>query len=435
VAQITQYDLRVSDNGRFFQHEDGKPFFWLADTAWELFHRLDRTELHTYLATRGQQGFNVVQAVLLAEMDGVNSPNREGQLPLIDRDPARPDLRKGGYWDLVDHAVDEAAKHGLYMALLPTWGDKVNKDWGTGPVIFDEANARAYGRFLGERYGHRPNVLWVNGGDRDPKDRKDVYRAIAQGLRETEKPKRLMTFHPMGGRSSSADFHEEAWLDFNMMQSGHGFYGIRCDQMIDKDYARLPTKPVLDGEPNYENHRPFDNMPKYPHFRAFDVRRASYWSVFAGGCGITYGCHAVWQMASPLFPPVNHPMGTWRHSLALPGAVQLEHLKRLMLSRPYFSRIPDQTLVLDQPEPSEFAIRATRDAQGTYALIYFPAPYPTRIAVDRLRGPLRGWWYDPRTGASTEIADPGITFDPPTAEDWVLVLDSRAAGYAEPGLS
>lgn len=32
--------LRVSSNNRFLETSDGKPFFWLGDTAWELFHRL-----------------------------------------------------------------------------------------------------------------------------------------------------------------------------------------------------------------------------------------------------------------------------------------------------------------------------------------------------------------------------------------------------------
>src|SRR5829696_3180637 len=34
--------LKVSENRRFLVKEDGSPFFYLGDTAWELFHRLDR---------------------------------------------------------------------------------------------------------------------------------------------------------------------------------------------------------------------------------------------------------------------------------------------------------------------------------------------------------------------------------------------------------
>ena len=36
--------LTVSANGRFLTWTDGEPFFYLGDTAWELFHRLNREE-------------------------------------------------------------------------------------------------------------------------------------------------------------------------------------------------------------------------------------------------------------------------------------------------------------------------------------------------------------------------------------------------------
>ncbi len=48
--------LNVSDNKRFLVHEDGTPFFWLGDTAWELFHRLNREEADRYLSNRAEKG-------------------------------------------------------------------------------------------------------------------------------------------------------------------------------------------------------------------------------------------------------------------------------------------------------------------------------------------------------------------------------------------
>ena len=41
---IAAPQLKVSENQRFLVYADGKPFFWLGDTAWELFHRLNREE-------------------------------------------------------------------------------------------------------------------------------------------------------------------------------------------------------------------------------------------------------------------------------------------------------------------------------------------------------------------------------------------------------
>src|SRR5450432_4622182 len=70
--------------------KNGKPFFWLGDTAWELFHRLNREEADRYLKRRREQGFTIIQAVVLAEFDGLHTPNANGDLPLINDDPIKP---------------------------------------------------------------------------------------------------------------------------------------------------------------------------------------------------------------------------------------------------------------------------------------------------------------------------------------------------------
>lgn len=114
----------VSSNKRYILRED-KPFFWIGDTAWELFHRLDRDEADFYLNKRASQGFTVIQAVALAEMDGLDTPNAYGDKPLIDNDPTKPNE---AYFKHLDFIIDKAAQYGLVIGLLPTWGDKVFKD-------------------------------------------------------------------------------------------------------------------------------------------------------------------------------------------------------------------------------------------------------------------------------------------------------------------
>ncbi|RYG47974.1 DUF4038 domain-containing protein, partial [bacterium] len=243
---------KVSDDRRHLVLSDGTPFFWLGDTAWELFHRLDREEIGHYLKTRAEQGFTVIQAVALAEIDGIHDPNPYGERPLVEEDTSR---LNEAYWAHVDWAIDRAAAYGLYVALLPTWGDKVNpSDWGVGPILFDVPKARAFGKIVGRRYAEKDNVIWVNGGDRVPADKRDVWIALAQGLREGDDThERLMTFHPAGCHSSAEEFHDEDWLDMNMLQTGHiaQDYAYLKRMLLDT-YRREPTKPVLDGEPNYE---------------------------------------------------------------------------------------------------------------------------------------------------------------------------------------
>src|SRR5262245_66383345 len=70
--------LRVSANQRFLVTDDGRPFFWLGDTAWEIFHRLTREDVTRYLDNRARLRFTVIQAVALAEFDGLGAPNASG---------------------------------------------------------------------------------------------------------------------------------------------------------------------------------------------------------------------------------------------------------------------------------------------------------------------------------------------------------------------
>src|SRR6476619_1927856 len=97
----------ISSNKRFLL-KDGKPFFWLGDTGWELFHRLSREEADKYLKRRSEQGFTVIQAVVLAEMDGLHKPNAYGQTPLLQDDPSKPNEK---YFEHVDYIIDKAAAY------------------------------------------------------------------------------------------------------------------------------------------------------------------------------------------------------------------------------------------------------------------------------------------------------------------------------------
>lgn len=140
--------------------------------------------------------------------------------------------------------------------MLPTWGDKWNLKWGQGPEIFTPGNAESFGKFLGERYKDYNNIIWVLGGDRAIEEdiHKEITRALARGLRQGDRGRHLITFHPQGGQGSAQYFHEEDWLDFNMRQTSHTLiFPGRYDQVL-VDYNREPIKPVLDAEPIYEDH-------------------------------------------------------------------------------------------------------------------------------------------------------------------------------------
>jgi hypothetical protein len=435
--------LKVSENQRFIVHADGTPFFYLGDTAWELFHRLDRDQAVRYLENRAAKGYTVIQAVALAELNGLNEGNAYGHRPLIDNDPARPLVKDGpdnDYWDHVDFIVNKAESLGLYIGMLPTWGDKWNKKWGVGPVVFTQENAEVYGRWLGQRYKDKP-IIWILGGDRpiESDEHKAIIRCMARGLEQGDNGRGLMTFHPTGGQTSSTWFHGDNWLDFNMHQTGHRDKGSW--DRIAADYNRTPIKPVLDGEPLYEDH-PINFDPlKFGFSADWHIRRLAYWHVFAGACGHTYGCHNIWQMVAPGRSPVSWAHRYWYESLDLWGASDMTYVRSLMLSRPFVTRIPDQSVIASEVGDGDGRVMATRDRSGSFAMVYTPLGQPVTVNLETLSGTqVRAWWYDTRHGTATEIGTfprQGTREFKPSihgkGNDWVLVLDDAAKGFAAPG--
>lgn len=428
--------ILVSDNRRFLMTEERHPFFWLGDTAWELFHRLTREEIRRYFQNRSKKGFTVIQACVLAECDGLHQPDRYGRTPLLDDDPTRP---AEAYFQFVDEVIQMAQEYGLYIGLLPTWGDKVVKLWGVGPVIFTQENAYTYGHYLGRRYKDATNVLWILGGDRPADGVEGVWRNMAAGIKAGVDGHTFMTYHPNGGASSSHWFQDENWLDMHMLQSSHGGRDVSNWEMIARDYHLSSVRPGLDGENNYENH-PVNWNPNNGYFSAYDARKQAYRGVFAGGCGHTYGEHAMWQCFQPGYDPISHPLFYWNEALDHPGSGQMLHLSRLMLSRPYFTRVPDQSLFAAHPGDGAFHGQATRAGDGSYAFVYLPhAATGVHIATSRIAGDCaRAWWYDTRTGEARligEVSTGGTQHftTPGDGPDWVLVLDEKARAFPAPG--
>ncbi|MES2797982.1 MAG: glycoside hydrolase family 140 protein [Bacteroidota bacterium] len=440
IASTSAQTFTISENKHFILKE-GKPFVWVGDTAWELFHKLDREEASFYLSKRAAQGFTLIQAVALAEMEGINVPNAYGERPLINSDPTKPNE---AYYKHVDFIIDKAGELGLTIGLLPTWGDKVFKDrWGAGPEIFNETTAKIYGKWIANRYKNRKNIIWILGGDRNPRaGTADVaiWNAMAAGVAEGlgGNNNAMITFHPQPNKEGSSEwFHNENWFDFNMFQTGHCRDADVYDRMK-KAYDRIPIKPVVDGEPIYEDHPVCFNANENGTTNAYDVRKAIYLDVFAGAFGFTYGCHDIWQMYSPKYEGVNGPKTYWHFALDLPAAKQVKYLRRLIESRPILDRIPDQSIIIENNLPAYERIQATRG--NDYAFVYSIFGKPFTVNMGKITGnQVVAYWYSPRNGEVKEAGKSDNTgtkmFTPPSSgygQDWVLVLDDSAKNYAKP---
>ena len=423
-VDLSHGKLQISADGRHLVHADGTPFFYLGDTAWELFHRLNREEADLYLGDRAAKGFTVIQAVVLAELDGLHTPNAYGELPLENDDPRQPNE---AYFRHVDYIVDKAESLGMFIGMLPTWGDKWNKKWGVGPEIFTPDNAAAYGEFLGRRYRDKP-IIWILGGDRNPENDQHlaIIRAMARGLKKGDGGNHLMTFHPQGGSGSSQWFHNDDWLNFNMFQSGHSAANAPNYRTLLKNYGLKPAKPVLDGEPRYEDH-PIDWKPQNGWFDEWDVRQAAWWSMLSGACGHTYGNHNIWQMWQPGRKPISSARTPWKTAVKHPGSAQVGYMRKLLESKAWQKLVPDEDLLAGEPGEGAEHIRAARAGDGSFAMIYTPTGKTLSVRRERIGRKVNASWFDPRTGKLKPAQADGQSFDPPgepgRGNDWVLVLE------------
>ena len=260
-----------------------------------------------------------------------------------------------------------------------------------------------------------------------------------------------MTFHPQGRQNSAEWFHQDDWLDFNMIQSGHARPAKPNYQFMLENRALQPTKPTLDGEPCYEDHpvkgevwnRRNEPGVLLAWFDEWDVRRAAYMSMLAGACGHTYGDHNIWQMWIPEREPLSVARTPWIEALHDPGSRQMKFFREVFEARPFYRLIPDQDLVADQNPEGPDHVRAARDSEGKFAIFYIPTGRLVQVKLDRLAATnIRAFWFNPRQNAAqligTFVRSEQRTYSPPTQgrnNDWVLIIDDADERLSRLGFS
>jgi hypothetical protein len=472
--------IRVSPDHHFLSQSDGRPFFWLGDTAIDLFVNLTREEVETYLQDRASKGFTMIWVVAMGSGFGgdINPPNRYGQHPFLNSDPTRPNAP---YWDHVDWCIARAGHYGLRVALSPT-SASVTISGRSEDRLFDAAKANTYGRWLASRFRGR-GISWVLGGDANPlwstgseskqaavhltlADFSPIYDAMAKGIAQGEGGDPFITYHPSccsfrgtAEPRTSLYLGDRDWLTMNMIQSGQidvdvtavlrgtglGFAwrGAYNYQPIFAEYESSPARPVIDGEPAAEDLLFEGEQPR--RFSAYESRNRAYHSIFAGAAGHTFFNINMEHLYDPdRGTPVCCGMRmAWKVALNSDGAHQMQYVKALMLSRPYYSRLPDQSVLVGAAGEGAVHISATRDKNGSYAMLYAPQGEPITVALSKLlSGPTAvAWWYDPRTGVASQVVGRFPTtetqvFTPPTSgsdSDWVLVVDDANMHFPPPG--
>lgn len=473
-ADLTR-PIVVSGNGRFLAQPDGEPFFYLGENAEYLLWRLNREETDVYLRDRAGKGFTVIMAHVVPRSD-MNLPNAYGDRPFVSGNVSRPNPR---YFEHIDWIVAKAAQYGLRVGLMPINGLEY-----VAQGKFNVSNVGPYGRWLGDRYRNK-GIIWILGHDMTPiwspgewnpsdlvvSDFRHVYDRMAESLIAASGGEAFITYHPpccnVPGTAqprTSLYWGNRNWLDMNMLQSSHfsdptaflkrsgfefGWTATRGYEPIRMEYDSFPTRPVVDGEPHWENTpRNADPTEAAGRWDEVDIRNAAYQSVFAGAAGHSYGHNSVYAFVNTVPNPgdgfFKFARISWNEALDAPGAKQIGYVKTLMLSRPYFTRIPDQSIVIGDTGEASAHITATRDRSGSYMMVYLPLGQPVTVDLNKLSGlKAQASWYDPRTGVWKRINDTFSTnqpqrFVPPSGghgNDWVLVVDDATNKFTTPTTS
>ena len=452
-------EITVSKNGRYLAFETGQPFFWLGGTSWGMSEWLNRGDVDYYLDNRQQKEFNVVQICLFwgkREDDPLkfttNPVNAYGFRPfkIVDGkpDPSRPDVVEGGtptnpndYWDHVDYIIKAAKKRNMFVAILPVWGRRyVNNEFQIyGESVFSVDDMYEYGRFLGDRYRTDSNLIWVLGGDVPADLGGDFllhYRRMAEGIIygiTNEKVRwdqqselwdhAFMTYHPDGtpSKNSSTWFHEDPWLDFNMIETWQHRDSVR--KAVTADYnIKDPIKPTVMGEPAYEG----DNGPGRM-LTGVHMRRQAYQTFFSGGVGFTYGCYRDTENGyGPLFSPYKG----WKKLLNLEGANSMKFVKKFALKHDWPNWEPLEEFILDGEGQGEFQNVAILNSLGQY-MVYFPDRSKIIIQLQNVFDSHQATcvWYNPKNGEysksfQVKVIESAIEFLPP--ENWtdaVLIVE------------
>jgi hypothetical protein len=393
--------VKVSQNARYFVDQRGDPVFWLGTTQWQIFREYTLEEARTILEKVKSHGFVFVQAMLMGVGDGTK-PNVYGQKPWINDNPLTPNE---AYFKNVDSVIKIARANNVIFSVT-LYHQRCRK-------CITLNNARAWAKWLAQRYKDVPNIVW----SMTPEAKQEfvpILRQLAAGLREGDGGCHLITFKPDPAPYSSSFIHDESWLDFNGMQTWKAVELIY--PMVTKDYNLKPVKPVLMAEGAYEagTEYGFDVTPLW-------IRRQAYYSYLAGAHH-TYGHNDSWRV-----------LPTWKKALDAPGATQMGILKKIFLGRnEWWYLVPDQSIFASGGRTSGQVLNlAARHKDGKWVMVYLASKASFSINMNKIAtaDKVRALWIDPRTGESVtagSFSNAGIaSFSTPDGwEDALLILEA-----------
>ncbi|MFE7407829.1 DUF4038 domain-containing protein [Isoptericola sp. NPDC057559] len=412
---------RVSDDGRYFEDEDGRPILVRGDSPWSLLVDVAPADAEAYLDDRAGHGVNAIIVSLLgARVNGGPSDDgatADGVLPFVGGDVLR---WQPEYWDRAHQVLAAAADRGITVFLYPVDG------WTVGhafvPAALDEC--RAYGERVATWAADLPNVMWMTGGDYFPatddlaagSDVDHCFAQVRAGLRAVgdQRPFSIQLGYP---RSVSTE--NPFWagkVDFNFVYTYQP-----TSVAVRQAYDHRPALPALLGEANYER----ENNDGGPPTTNETLRRQVAWALTSGAAGDFYGSDD-WEF-----------LDGWSSRLDTPGLRQVGVVRDVIEALPWWRLDPvagDSLVVSGRGSASAGSgdvlqsdvLTAAATADGRYAVVYVPTAREIGLDTGALAAGSSARWVDPATGAKQAVGlrahlrTPGRNAD--GGEDWLLVV-------------
>jgi hypothetical protein len=413
---LVRLPLRLSPDRRRILDADGKAVLLQGDAAWSLIANTTLDEARFYIQDRRRKGFNTLIVSLIEYCFAQDPPrNLAGDEPFTTPGDFR--TPNEAYMAHAERVLEIAAQHGMLVILAPAYLGSPNSShlgfegrpegWYQEVLANGAEGCRAWGEFLGRRFGHFRNIIWCIGGDWNPGETAVALDQLARGIRSTGVDN-LFTAHVLPEHSPLDVFPDHDWLDLNPTYT----YEV-VHRKLQTDWNRNPARPFFLVESTYEGEHNASEL---------QIRRQAYWSVLCGGNGHCMGNKPIWLFGDG-----------WESALDLPGSVVMARWGAFFRVLPWAELVPDFDRAIVTSGLGEARgldrVTAAVTPDQRLAVAYLPLQRALTVQAGALAGPrLRVEWFEPATGqrltGGTLLAEGSITLTPPFAEDSVLAIES-----------
>lgn len=397
--------IELARDHRYFEHQDGTPFFWLADSVWNGARLSDPNDWNRYAKIRANQQFTAAQWSVAPGADS------EGEIAFSGKDKMVPNTE---FFQRLDSKIEMLNRAGLLSVIAPFW----NFDSATlESTSEDQMNLLV--RYLVARWGAY-HVAWLVNGQGAAAQHLAIWNWIGQNAFAGNSRAPVILF--VGKQfPDSKELRHQPWFD------AVGFDGaITAEELRELSGSFPNARPLIQIASPSENK--MDPQMK-ERINDADIRDDLWKNLLAvRPAGASYGSDAVanWNSTVNTNTPGDLPL--WLKSLFLPGAKQMANIARLFTSIPFWELHPAPELVVADSDTNSLAhrISAAQTADQKLGVFYLPQNRTLELSLKALPRSPALTWLDPRTGEtnrSVAVMGPSsVKFPAPSSEDWVLLI-------------